>query len=139
MAATVEDFATSESIDWDKDFIWVQNTSLLKIISDDEGAMLVQRHDGARVTLVRSEAESSYFRIRDAAYLKPVYAPCKAHVLAEDHYLKVQGHDQLFPQGSAILRQPSGFIAVHADDIMRDYEAVSEPSDNRFPETPFHR
>lgn len=139
MARSVRDYATSDRIDWEHDFVWVQNTSLLKVLDRTQDAVEVMRHDGTTARLSRAEAEAGYFPIRQGRYLKPCYAPCRAHVLPVDECLDGDDGAGLYPAGSAILKQNDSFAAVHRDELMRDYEAVSDPSDSRFPQLPFSR
>jgi hypothetical protein len=137
MALSVQDYATSDAIDWQSQFIWIQQTGLLKVISETDDHLTVERSDGAHLQLSVAEVEAGFHRIRDGAALKPRYDPCKAHVLSADQELLQDGHLLHLPEGSAILERNGSYYAVPAPDLMRDYEAVSRPSDPRFPETPF--
>lgn len=137
MTMSVEDYAASDDVDWNKDFIWVQETSLLKVLSRTAGTVHVIRHDGSAVTLSEFDAEQRYFPIRNGNYLKPRYAPIKAHVLSQDMVLSESGRAQTFREGSAIFSSANGYLAVHYDDLVRDYEAVSHRSVDAFPEAPF--
>lgn len=139
MTVRLDVYARSGEIDWTRDFIWIQNTSLLKVLSDEEGVVEVMRHDGTKDLIHRNKVVSSYFPIRGGSYLKPIYAPLKAHILSWDMTVEVDGEARLLPKGSAILEDSIEYRALHADEVMRDYEAVSQPSDARFPELPFCR
>jgi hypothetical protein len=137
MAAKVEEFATSGTVNWERDFIWVQETSLLQIVGKSKQSVDVRRHDGTCFSLTKYEVELSYFEIRDGSCLKPRYRPVKAHLLSSDQTFSMDGDDATFPEGSAILSRDAIFQVLHKDILMRDYEAVSYPSHERFPETPF--
>jgi len=133
----VEEYATSDAVNWDHDFIWIQETSLLQIVARSAKVLDLRRHDGTELSLPRDRITDRYFEIREGTCLKPHYRPVKAHVLSKDQTFRVAEHDTSYPEGSAILRYADGYEILHKDVLMRDYEAVSDPSDQRFPETPF--
>lgn len=140
MHQALEEYAQSACIDWDTNFIWIQNTSLLKVIEHNQNCQFYQVMlvDFQIVKLSCEFINARYFPILQGTYLKPKYSPKMAHVLSKNIDIFVNNKRVQFPIKSAIIKDMSEqYDIIHAYELNRDYEAVSELSDKRYPEMPF--
>lgn len=128
----------AKELPWDTEFVWVQKSALLKIISTDGTTTRARRHDGVEVVLTNTELEEAYFPIQSGTVMKPRYAPVKAVCLAEDSNVRIGEKVVELPAGSAVLHIEGGdYRAVQVEDYQRDYQAVAYPGTVKKPAIPF--
>lgn len=123
---------------WDTEFVWVQKSALLKVLSSDGSTTRVRQHDGVEASLTKAEVDGDYFPIEAGTILKPRYAPVKAICLAEDASVLIGGSVIELRAGSAVLQLEGGvYRAIPVDQYQRDYQAVAYPGTTEKPSIPF--